>query len=248
MNMSLTISENLINPICLSNPTQPVKFGLGWAGKLGKCPPVITLVLVVDPRSQVSLLTTIAAQASLLTIAGFEQLPPTHASPLVLRGPQESRPSLAPSFFFSGILFYTSSWIYWIWFRFVLWFREIGSSVLIREIGSFFSAAIPRTWGIHFFMFLWCFIFSNENHWVTFNFSSWSISHPCITVSLSLPLTIYHHRLCFLANCLRFLSLHCLAILQFYLDFGKCVLHDAYPSLRTLFRWCLNRKWINISL
>lgn len=30
-------------------------------------------------------------------------------------------------------------------------------------------------------------------------------------------------------------------ILQFYLDFGEVVLHDADPSLRTFFRLCLSR-------
>ncbi|RVW40310.1 hypothetical protein CK203_082794 [Vitis vinifera] len=31
------------------------------------------------------------------------------------------------------------------------------------------------------------------------------------------------------------------AILQFFLDFGEIVLHDADPSLRTFFRSCLSR-------
>ncbi|XP_061352833.1 uncharacterized protein LOC133297681 [Gastrolobium bilobum] len=34
-----------------------------------------------------------------------------------------------------------------------------------------------------------------------------------------------------------------LAILQFYLDFGEVVLHDADPSLRTFFRSCLSREF-----
>lgn len=34
-----------------------------------------------------------------------------------------------------------------------------------------------------------------------------------------------------------------LAILQFYLDFGEMVLHDADPSLRTFFRSCLSREF-----
>ncbi|PON61430.1 AP-5 complex subunit zeta [Parasponia andersonii] len=34
-----------------------------------------------------------------------------------------------------------------------------------------------------------------------------------------------------------------LAILQFYLDFGDVVLHDADPSLRTFFRTCLSREF-----
>ncbi|XP_008244381.1 PREDICTED: AP-5 complex subunit zeta-1 [Prunus mume] len=34
-----------------------------------------------------------------------------------------------------------------------------------------------------------------------------------------------------------------LAILQFYLDFGERVLHDADPSLRTFFRSCLSREF-----
>ncbi|XP_027346670.1 AP-5 complex subunit zeta-1 isoform X2 [Abrus precatorius] len=34
-----------------------------------------------------------------------------------------------------------------------------------------------------------------------------------------------------------------LAILQFYLDFGELVLHDADPSLRTFFRSCLSREF-----
>ncbi|XP_057451598.1 uncharacterized protein LOC130743388 [Lotus japonicus] len=34
-----------------------------------------------------------------------------------------------------------------------------------------------------------------------------------------------------------------LAILQFYLDFGDVVLHDADPSLRTFFRSCLSREF-----
>ncbi|KAK4753318.1 hypothetical protein SAY87_022116 [Trapa incisa] len=34
-----------------------------------------------------------------------------------------------------------------------------------------------------------------------------------------------------------------LAILQFYLDFGDMVLHDADPSLRTFFRSCLSREF-----
>lgn len=34
-----------------------------------------------------------------------------------------------------------------------------------------------------------------------------------------------------------------LAILQFYLDFGEIVLHDADPSLRTFFRSCLSREF-----
>ncbi|KAH7546664.1 hypothetical protein FEM48_Zijuj01G0225600 [Ziziphus jujuba var. spinosa] len=34
-----------------------------------------------------------------------------------------------------------------------------------------------------------------------------------------------------------------LAILQFYLDFGECVLHDADPNLRTFFRSCLSREF-----
>ncbi|KAI4333825.1 hypothetical protein L6164_018586 [Bauhinia variegata] len=34
-----------------------------------------------------------------------------------------------------------------------------------------------------------------------------------------------------------------LAILQFYLDFGEVVLHDADPSLRTYFRSCLSREF-----
>ncbi|ONK65903.1 uncharacterized protein A4U43_C06F2160 [Asparagus officinalis] len=32
-----------------------------------------------------------------------------------------------------------------------------------------------------------------------------------------------------------------LTILQFFLDFGEVVLHDADPSLRTFFRSCLSR-------
>jgi len=31
------------------------------------------------------------------------------------------------------------------------------------------------------------------------------------------------------------------AILQFFLDFGEVVLHDADPSLRTFLRSCLSR-------
>ncbi|KAF6162934.1 hypothetical protein GIB67_021083 [Kingdonia uniflora] len=34
-----------------------------------------------------------------------------------------------------------------------------------------------------------------------------------------------------------------LAILQFFLDFGEAVLHDADPSLRTFFRTCLSREF-----
>ncbi|XP_020237848.1 AP-5 complex subunit zeta-1 [Cajanus cajan] len=34
-----------------------------------------------------------------------------------------------------------------------------------------------------------------------------------------------------------------LAVLQFYLDFGEIVLHDADPSLRTFFRSCLSREF-----
>ncbi|KAK2380933.1 AP-5 complex subunit zeta-1 [Trifolium repens] len=34
-----------------------------------------------------------------------------------------------------------------------------------------------------------------------------------------------------------------IAILQFYLDFGEVVLHDADPSLRTFFRSCLSREF-----
>nr|XP_016488947.1 PREDICTED: AP-5 complex subunit zeta-1-like [Nicotiana tabacum] len=34
-----------------------------------------------------------------------------------------------------------------------------------------------------------------------------------------------------------------LAILQFFLDFGDVVLHDADPSLRTLFKSCLSREF-----
>lgn len=34
-----------------------------------------------------------------------------------------------------------------------------------------------------------------------------------------------------------------LAILQFFLDFGEIVLHDADPSLRTFFRSCLSREF-----
>ncbi|KNA11782.1 hypothetical protein SOVF_131950, partial [Spinacia oleracea] len=34
-----------------------------------------------------------------------------------------------------------------------------------------------------------------------------------------------------------------LAILQFFLDFGEFVLHDADPSLRTFFRSCLSRDF-----
>ncbi|GKV14367.1 hypothetical protein SLEP1_g25261 [Rubroshorea leprosula] len=33
-----------------------------------------------------------------------------------------------------------------------------------------------------------------------------------------------------------------LAILQFFLDFGEAVLHDADTSLRTFFRFCLSRS------
>lgn len=36
-------------------------------------------------------------------------------------------------------------------------------------------------------------------------------------------------------------SILLLAILQFFLDFGDVVLHDADPSLRTFFRSCLSR-------
>ncbi|KAK9084870.1 hypothetical protein Sjap_025281 [Stephania japonica] len=38
-------------------------------------------------------------------------------------------------------------------------------------------------------------------------------------------------------------SLLLLAILQFFLDFGEVVLHDADPSLRTYFRSCLSREF-----
>ncbi|CAN1318583.1 AP-5 complex subunit zeta-1 [Linum perenne] len=39
-----------------------------------------------------------------------------------------------------------------------------------------------------------------------------------------------------------------LAIIQFFLDFGEIVLHDADPSLRTFFRSCLSREFADITI
>ncbi|KAG0555278.1 hypothetical protein KC19_12G157900, partial [Ceratodon purpureus] len=39
-----------------------------------------------------------------------------------------------------------------------------------------------------------------------------------------------------------------LAILQFFLDFGEAVLHDADPSLHTFFRSCLSRQYADATV
>ncbi|KAG6512954.1 hypothetical protein ZIOFF_031093 [Zingiber officinale] len=43
--------------------------------------------------------------------------------------------------------------------------------------------------------------------------------------------------------CLFFFFFNCNTILQFFLDFGEVVLHDADPSLKTFFRSCLSREF-----
>lgn len=54
---------------------------------------------------------------------------------------------------------------------------------------------------------------------------------------------IFHHCVASISQTQTSNGLLLLAILQFFLDFGDIVLHDAEPSLRTFFRLCLSREF-----